>query len=90
MKALGATPARLAGVVVSQALWTVAAALAAALALTFALAAVLARAGANVPVVPEPGPVIAVAAGAVILAAPGALAPLIRVWRVDPMTVFRS
>ncbi len=90
MKALGATPARLATVVVAQALWTVGAALAAALGLTFGLAAVLGRTGGNVPVVLEPDSILRVAAGAVILAALGAIAPLVRVWRVDPMTVFRS
>ena len=90
MKALGARPVRLANMVVSQALWTVGAAMAVALGLTFALAVVLGRTAGGVPVVLDPGSVIQVAAGAIILAALGALAPLIRVWRVDPMTVFRS
>ena len=90
LKALGATPARLATVVVSQALWTVGAAMAVALGLTFGLAAVLGRTGGNLSVVLEPGSVIRVAAGAIILAGLGAVAPLIKVWRVDPMTVFRS
>ncbi len=90
MKALGARPVQLANLVVSQALWTVGAAMAAALGLTFALAVVLGRATGNVSVVLDPGSVIRVAAGAIILATLGALALLVRVWRVDPMTVFRS
>jgi putative ABC transport system permease protein len=90
MKALGARPVRLANVVLSQALWTVGAAMAAALGLTFVLAVVFGRTAGNVPVALDPGSVARVAAGAIILAALGALAPLIRVWRVDPMTVFRS
>jgi putative ABC transport system permease protein len=89
MKALGATPWRLAGVVLSQALWTVGAAVAAAVALTLALAAVLARTGGNVPVGLELGSVARVAAGALALAGLGAVAPLVKVWRVDPATVFR-
>jgi putative ABC transport system permease protein len=90
MKALGARPGRLANVVVSQALWTVGAAMVIALGLTAGLAEFLGRTSGNVSVVLEPGSVLRVAAGAVILAALGALAPLVRVWRVDPMTVFRS
>jgi putative ABC transport system permease protein len=89
MKALGARPWRLAGVVVSQALWTVGAAMAAAVALTLALAAVLARTGGNVPVALEPGSVAQVAAAALVLAGAGAVTPLVKVWRVDPVTVFR-
>ena len=90
MKALGARPGRLANVVVSQALWTVGAATVIALGLTAGLAEVLGRTSGNVSVVLEPGSVLRVAAGAVILAALGAVAPLVKVWRVDPMTVFRS
>ena len=90
MKALGARPGRLASVVISQALWTVGMAMVIAVGLTAGLAEVLGRTGGNVAVVLEPGSVVRVAAGAVILAALGAVAPLVRVWRVDPMTVFRS
>ena len=89
MKALGARPWRLAQVVVSQALWTVGAAVAVAVAAALALAAVMGRTGGNVPVVLGLGPVARVAAGAVVLAGLGAVAPLVKVWRVDPATVFR-
>src|SRR6266702_1171755 len=89
MKALGARPWQLAQVVVSQALWTVGAAVAVAVVLALALAAVLGRIGGNVPVVLGLGPVAQVAAGAMVLAGLGAVAPLIKVWRVDPATVFR-
>ncbi len=90
MKALGAAPGRLAEVVISQALWTVGAAMAVALGLAFALAEVLGLTSGNVSVALEPGSIIRVAVGALILAALGAIAPLLKVWRVDPMTVFRS
>jgi putative ABC transport system permease protein len=89
MKALGARLWRLAGVVLSQALWTVGAAMAAAVALTLALAAVLGGTGANVPVVLALGSVAQAAAAALVLAGLGAVAPLVKVWRVDPVTVFR-
>lgn len=89
IKALGARPSRLVGVVLSQALWTVGAAMAAAVALALALAAVLAGTGGNVPVALGLGAVAKVAAGALVLAGLGAVAPLIKVLRVDPATVFR-
>lgn len=90
MKALGARPLRLAKVVASQAMWTVGAAMALALGLTFSLAAVLGRTGGNVSVALQLDSVAGAAVGAIILAALGAVAPLVKVWRVDPMTVFRS
>lgn len=89
MKALGARPWRLAEVVVSQALWTVGTAVAVTAVLALVLAAVLSRTGGNVAVALGLGPVAQVAAGALVLAGLGAVAPLIKVWRVDPATVFR-
>lgn len=89
MKALGARPGWLTDVVVAQALWTVGAAMAVALALALAMGAVLGRAGGNVSVALEAGSVLRVAVIAAVLAALGAVTPLIKVWRVDPATVFR-
>ena len=89
MKALGANARRLTNIVLAQAIWTVAAALALALALTIALAWLLGRFTGNLSVAFEPSAVVQVAAGGLLLAALGAVAPLIKVWRVDPVTVFR-
>lgn len=89
MKALGARPRRLADVVLSQALWTIGAAVVLALALALVLAWLLARSSGNISVVLEATSVVRVAVGGAVLGALGAIAPLIRVWRVDPVTVFR-
>jgi putative ABC transport system permease protein len=89
MKALGARLGWLADVVIAQALWTVGVAMAVALALALAIGAVLGRAGGNVSVALEAGSVLRVAVIAAVLAALGAVTPLIKVWRVDPATVFR-
>lgn len=89
MKALGARPRRLAEVVVSQALWTVGVALGLAVALALALAWVLGRATSNVSVALQASSIVRVAVAGVFLGAVGAIAPLIKVWRVDPASVFR-
>jgi ABC-type antimicrobial peptide transport system permease subunit len=89
MKALGANARRLTNVVLAQAIWTVGAALALAIALTVALAWALGRFTGNLSVAVEPSAVVRVAVGGLLLAALGAVAPLIKVWRVDPVTVFR-
>jgi putative ABC transport system permease protein len=89
MKALGAGAARLGTAVLSQALWTVAAAAVLALALALGLAWLLAAVGSSISVVIEASSVIRVAVGALVIAALGALSPLVRVLRVDPATVFR-
>lgn len=89
MKALGARPRRLAEVVLSQALWTVGAAVALAVGLALALAWVLGRAAGNITVTLQAASVVRVAVAGVLLGAAGAVAPLIKVWRVDPASVFR-
>ncbi len=89
MKALGATPRQLGAVVLSQASWTMVVALAMALLLTLGLGWVTGRAESVFPIVLEARSVVRVAIGAAALGALGAIAPLIRVSRVDPATVFR-
>jgi putative ABC transport system permease protein len=89
MKALGSRTIRLTRLVVGQASWTVASALALAVVLELLLGFVLNRTKSTFPLVLEPGSVVRVALGAAVLAAIGALAPLRRVARVDPASVFR-
>jgi putative ABC transport system permease protein len=89
MKALGARHRRLIGIVLSQAMWTVGTALATATALTGLLALAIARAAPSVSLVIEPASVARAAAGAGLLGVIGAIAPLIRVLRIDPASTFR-
>ena len=89
MKSLGARPRRLAEVVLSQALWTMGASMGLAVALSLALAWVLGRTAGNISVTLEAAAVVRVAVGGAVLGVVGAVAPLIKVWRVDPASVFR-
>lgn len=89
MKALGATPRRLGGIVLAQAAWTAGAGLVGAVLLALALGWVLGRTTATIPLVVEPSSVLRAATGAALLGALGAVGPLIKVSRVDPATVFR-
>ncbi len=89
MKALGASPRRLGRIVFAQAAWTVWAALAVAVLLALGLGWVVGRTGASFPLVVEASSVARAAVGATLLGGFGAIAPLIKVSRVDPATVFR-
>jgi len=89
MKAIGATRRRLAAIVLVQALWTVLAAVVLAVVLALVLAWVIGHATIDVPMTLEPAAVLRVGVAGLLLGALGAVAPLIRVWRVDPVTVFR-
>ncbi len=89
MKALGARPGRLGRIVLSQAAWTVGAALVVAVLLALGLGWVLGRAAATLSLVVEAFSVVRVTVAAALLGALGAVSPLIRVSRVDPATVFR-
>lgn len=89
MKALGARPRRLGAAVLSQATWTVGAALAVAVLLALGLGSVLGRTAATLPLVVEPSSVLRATVGAGLLGALGAVSPLIKVSRADPATVFR-
>lgn len=89
LKALGASPAALSRVVLTQAAWSVGAALVAAAALTVGLGALLARTSSPVTLALEPGALLRVAAISVVVGAAASVAPLIKVSRVDPASVFR-
>lgn len=89
MKALGATPRRLGRIVLAQAAWTVGAALAIAVLVALALGWILGRTAATLPLVVQAPSVARAAAGGVLLGALGAIAPLVKLIRVDPATVFR-
>ena len=89
MKALGATPGRLGRIVLIQAGWTVGTALVLAGLVAAGLGWVLGRTQATFPLDVEAPSVARAAAGAMLLGAIGAIAPLIKVSRVDPATVFR-
>ncbi len=90
MKALGARPRRLADVVLAQAAWTVGTAMALAVVLAVVLAWALGRSAGNISIAFEGAAIVRVAVGGAVLGALGAVAPLIKVWRVDPVTVFRG
>jgi len=89
MKALGTRQALLGSIVLSQAGWTVGAALLIAGALALVLGWVLGRVSDALPLVVQWPSVVRAGIGGGLLGALGALAPLLRVWRVDPATVFR-
>jgi len=89
IKALGGGTRRLVGIVLSQAAWTVGPAVALALLIVVGLSLTLPSFSNNVSIAIEASSVIRVATGAVALAALGAVAPLRRISRVDPATVFR-
>lgn len=89
MKALGAGPSRLGGDVASQAGWTVGLALLAAVPLAVALGWTVEQITGDVAIAVEAGSVLRAAAGAALVGAAGAIAPLVKVLRVDPATVFR-
>ena len=89
MKALGSSNGSTAGVVMSQAAWTVLPATAVAVAATAMLALALRASGSDIAIALEPGSVLRTAVAALVLGAIGAIAPLAKVARVDPATVFR-
>jgi putative ABC transport system permease protein len=89
MKALGAGPARLGADVAAQAGWTVGLALAAAVPLAIGVGWAVQAATGNVAITVEAAAVLRAAAGAALVGVLGAVAPLVKVWRVDPASVFR-
>lgn len=89
MKALGSTNRAMASVVLAQAAWTVLPAVAIATAATMLLGAVLSATGSDTAIVVTAPSVVRTGVGAALLGAVGALAPLAKVMRVDPTTVFR-
>lgn len=89
MKAIGASNPRVAALVLAQAAWTVLPALVIALFTTLGLSVALRSLGAGVPMWLSPGAVVRVGTTALLLGAAGAIAPLARVVRVEPASVFR-
>jgi putative ABC transport system permease protein len=90
MKALGAGPVRLARDVAAQAGWTVGLALAAAVPLAVGIGWVVQASTGNVAIAVQATSVLRAAVAAALVGGLGAVAPLIKVWRVDPASVFRS
>jgi ABC-type antimicrobial peptide transport system permease subunit len=60
-----------------------------AVGLAFVLAVVIGEVSANVTMLIEPWSILRAATGAVLLGVLGAVAPLVKVARIDPATVFR-
>jgi putative ABC transport system permease protein len=89
MKALGAGQGRLMRDVASQAAWTMGGALAIAVILVYGLARLVEGATSNVTMLVQPSSIVRAVLGAALLGLLGAAAPLVKVARVDPATVFR-
>jgi putative ABC transport system permease protein len=89
VKALGASSWRLSCTVVSQAAWSIALALVAAVVFAFVVMGLVAAATPNIRLAIEAGSVIRVGASALVAGALGALLPLRRVARLDPATAFK-
>lgn len=89
MKALGARQRRLVATVLSQAAWSIGAALVLGIALTLVLSWLLGKLVGDLPILLSPGGVARVAAIGAVLGALGSVAPLVKLWRVDPASVFR-
>ena len=89
VKALGGGSARLAGIVVAQAAWSIALGMILALGAGAAIGAAIGALTPNVEVVIEPGSVARTAVSALLAGVIATLLPLRRVLRVDPATSFR-
>jgi putative ABC transport system permease protein len=89
LKALGARAGRLAGSIIGQGAWIVGVATLVAVPGAMGLGWVASGATSNVSLAVEPASVIRVGIGAVALGFLGGLAPLLKVTRVDPASVFR-
>lgn len=89
LKALGARTSRLFGVVLAQAIMSVALGLAVAIVVTFALSAGLSLAQTNIRIVIEASSVVRVALAGAVIAMLASAVPVIRIARVEPADVFR-
>lgn len=89
LKAIGVAPRRLAGVVLAQAGWTVAAAVVLAVAITSIVGAGVDAVTPNLSVALTASSLLRTAVGAAIVGALGAVVPLRRVAKVDAATAFR-
>ena len=89
MKALGLSRYAVTRLVLTQAAWTVTAAVIAAVAITAAIAAVVGAVTPDIDVAIAPGSILRTAVAAAVVAVVGALVPLRKVLSIDPATVFR-
>jgi putative ABC transport system permease protein len=89
VKALGGRNRRLAAVVLTQAAWSVALAVAVATVLALGLGALVSRVNPATAVAIEPSSVVRVSLAALAVGAIGAVIPLRRVVTVDPASAFR-
>lgn len=89
VKALGARSRRVGAIVLGQAMWSVAVALALATLLAVSIGALVSAASPALLVAIEPSSVLRAGFGALVIGALGSIAPLRRVFRVDPATAFR-
>jgi putative ABC transport system permease protein len=89
MKALGSDGLRVSQLVLTQAAWTVSIAMAIAVALTYSIGAIVAALAPDIDLVVEARSVARIGIAAVFVGLVGAIAPIFRVSRVDPASVFR-
>lgn len=89
VKALGSRNRRVGVIVLTQAVWSVAIAVALATVLAVLIGGLVTNASPALLVAIEPSSVLRAGIGALVVGALGALAPLRRVFRVDPATAFR-
>ncbi len=89
MKALGLSRFGVIRLVLTQAAWTVTAAVIAAVAITAGIAVVVGAVTPDIDLAIAPGSVLRTSVAAVIVGLVGAFVPLQRVLRIDPATVFR-
>jgi putative ABC transport system permease protein len=88
VKAMGGTTTRLAGMVLTQAAWSVGVAVALATTLGIAIGAVVGRVNPAITIAIEPASVARVSVAAFVIGFVGALIPLRRVTVVDPASAF--
>lgn len=89
MKALGSDGPRITRLVLAQAAWTTTIAMAVAVGLTYLISAIVAALAPDIDLVVEAAPVVRIGVTSLAIGLAGAIAPLLRVWRVDPASVFR-
>ena len=89
MKALGSSGARITRLVLVQAAWTTFIALVLAVPLSYLIGAIIAALAPDIDLVVAAQSVVRIGVTAVVISLVGAIAPLFRVWRVDPASVFR-
>lgn len=89
MKALGLGRSGVTRLVLTQAMWTVTAAFGLAVAATLGIGTIVALVAPDIDLVVESGSLLRAGTGSLIVAAAGVILPIVKVWRVDPATVFR-